>query len=536
MTSTWHDHPRICFDLRQIPELREPLPVVGLGPPVVAPEALTQDFARTVARGAELTGPGKSGLRTAFDGHRLVAYVHAATGESQVFPALEKLRPGERLAQRAAATAERIRRDRELFPEDLSDVVALAPTTLFGSRHSKGGATTSPAEYLSFVRFERRLDGLPVFGPGSSAMIAVAADGSVHGFSHRWRQAIAPAEKMTAKPREEIGRAIADQLAPSAKASQVQVDKVTVGYYDSGQDVLQPVYRFEATVTSLDARRVANRHLLGYVSIGEAPEPLPVLGVQRGKSPMEPPARGQRATSAGRAAAGDPTVGRYVVRDDSPDWVSSANDFMANLEVAQALFGGIQFTDRQYYWAEPWEFLSDKDAFVNDVQIALNEVHGNWGLFSTRDNHDDIVRLSSVPAGGYGQGGGGVLAYWVLHSCEVIPTQADENTSFDVWWNLFDGLHAAVGYRTEMWIADGVTGPFGFAIGLGAPVISAWISEVARNSSYNPDASYHDGNRDITEPMGRPSAIAVCGHGDDTAADVARLPAATCLTEWWIGN
>ncbi len=541
MTSTWHDHPRIRFDLRQIPDIGEPLPVVGLGPPVVAPEALMQEFARTVARGAELTRHGKSGLRAAFDGHRLVASVHPATGESRVYPALEQLRPGERLAQRAAETAGRIRRDRELFPEDLSEVVALAPMTLFGSRHSKGGATTPPAEYLSFVRFERQLDRLPVFGPGSASMIGVAADGSVHAFSHRWRQAIAPAEKMTAKPREEIGRAIVRQLAPSAKANHVRVDRVTVGYYDSGRDVLQPVYRFEATVTSPDARRVANRHLLGYVSIGEPPEPLPVLGVQRGRSPKEPPARGRRARTSGRPAAGDPaagdpTVGRYVVRDDSPDWVSSANDFMASLEAAQALFGVAQFTDSQYYWAEPWEFLSDKDAFVNDVQIALNEVHGNWGIFSTRDNHDDIVQLSSVPAGGYGQGGGGALAYWILHSCEVIPTQADESTSFDVWWNLFDGLHAAVGYRTEMWIADGVTGPFGLAIGLGAPVISAWICEVAGNSAYNPDASYHDGNRDITEPMGRPSAIAVCGHGDDTAADVAPLPAATCLTEWWIGN
>jgi hypothetical protein len=163
-------------------------------------------------------------------------------------------------------------------------------------------------------------------------------------------------------------------------------------------------------------------------------------------------------------------------------------------------------------------------------------VHGNWGLFSTRDNHDDIVRLSDVPAGGYGSGGGGALAFWILHSCEVIPTQTDKATSFDVWWKLFDGLHAAIGYRTEMWIADGVTGPFGFAIGLGAPVVPAWISEVVGNSSYNPDATYLDGSRGITEPMGRPSAIAVCGHSDDTAADVAPLSAATCLTEWWIGN
>jgi hypothetical protein len=534
MDREWPYNRRIRFSLQQIPELAESLPVVRLGPQVLAPEALMQDLASTVAQGATLTERGKSGLKATFDGDRLVSYVHLTTGESRVFPSLESLQPGEYIAQRAAAAAERIMRDQSLFPEDVSKVVALTPVTLFGARHSRKGGDSRPAEYLSFVRFERRVGGLPVFGPGSKAMIGVAADGSIHSFSHRWRRA-SGSEKIAVHSRKEVGRKILEQLLPSAEANHIEVNKVTVGYYDSGH-VLQPVYRFEATVNSPDAKLVANRHLLGYVSIGDAPEPLPVLGVQRGTSPAEPLARSQHDKISARTLGGGPRVGRYVVRNDSPDWVSSANDFMASLELAQALFGGIQFTDSQYYWAEPWEFLGDKNAFVNDVQIALNEVHGNWGLFSTRDNHDDIVRLADVPAGGYGNGGGGTLAFWILHSCEIIPTQTDEPTSFDVWWNLFDGLHAAVGYRTEMWIADGVTGPFGFAIGLGAPVVSAWISEVVGNSSYNPDTTYCDGNRHITEPMGRPSAIAVCGHSDDSAADVAALSAATCLTEWWIGN
>jgi hypothetical protein len=85
-------------------------------------------------------------------------------------------------------------------------------------------------------------------------------------------------------------------------------------------------------------------------------------------------------------------------------------------------------------------FLSEKDSFVNSVQIALTDVHGNWGLFSTRDNHDDLVFLSRIPSSGYGGGGGGSLAYWILHSCEVIPTQTDESTSFDVWWSILTAL------------------------------------------------------------------------------------------------
>jgi hypothetical protein len=142
-------------------------------------------------------------------------------------------------------------------------------------------------------------------------------------------------------------------------------------------------------------------------------------------------------------------VGRYVVRNDAQGWVDSANGFWSSLMLANFFGASIPFTDSQYYWAEPFEFLEDKESFVNDVNIALNEVHGNWGLFLTRDNHDDLLQLSDIPAGGYGR----ALAYWILHSCEVIPTATDEATSFDVWWNIFQGMHAAVGYRTEMWIA-----------------------------------------------------------------------------------
>ena len=170
------------------------------------------------------------------------------------------------------------------------------------------------------------------------------------------------------------------------------------------------------------------------------------------------------------------------------------------------------------------------------MQVALNEVHGNWWLFSTKDNSHDLVSLSNIPATGYGGGGGGSLAYWIIHSCEVVPTQTDESTSFDVWWNIFNGLHAVCGYRTEMWIDDDVTGAFGLYIGLGAPVVSAWLNEVASNDSYDDGVTYHDDNRNMDEPMGRASAIAVCGHSDDIVSQVGSLGRPGCLTEWWFDN
>lgn len=108
-----------------------------------------------------------------------------------------------------------------------------------------------------------------------------------------------------------------------------------------------------------------------------------------------------------------------------------------------------------------------------------------------------------------------------------------------MWWNIFNGLHAVMGYRTEMWINDQITSPFGLAVGLGAPVISAWLNAIASDNSYGAgDTIYQDGNfiPSKWEPMGRASAVAVCGHVDDTANDVAPFERPTCLTELWFNN
>jgi|HubBroStandDraft_1064217.scaffolds.fasta_scaffold00199_16 hypothetical protein len=527
----------IGLALAQIPEVTEPMPVMELGTRVLAPERLLQDVLHASAADASMMPYGNAGALAAHDGKRLRAFVHPITGESSVFPLLESLRPGRNLEDLAGRAGRRLATDASLFPKDGTEVVPQAPITLAGAHHRRDGGHTGPAaEFLAFVRFEREIKGRPVFGPGTRAMAAVGEDGRIRGLSHRWRTAHPIALKQSARPRIDIARAIQAQLEPIAATSNVRVDRVKLGHYDSGGMFLQPVYHFAATISSRRrGRREADRHVTGFVPLGEALEPLPSLGGDTTRMPSEP----RRTPHDHRQSPppGDPTVGRYVVRNSEPGWVASANGFYASLLQANAMGSPIPFTDAQYYWAQPNEFLADKNSFVNSVNIALNEVHGNWGEFSTLSNDADFVFLDNVPPGGYGGGSGGDLAYWILHSCEVIPTATDESGSFDVWWNIFNGLRAVVGYRTEMWINDGVTSPFGLAVGLGMPVISAWFTSIASNSNYGAnDATYFDQDRQITEPMGRASAIAVCGHGDDTANDIASIGPADCLTEWWFNN
>lgn len=182
-----------------------------------------------------------------------------------------------------------------------------------------------------------------------------------------------------------------------------------------------------------------------------------------------------------------------MVRNDDPDWVNDANEFWDGLT---SFGGGGLFTNSQYFWAFPFEFTSSEGAFVNSVQVALNEVHGNWWFFTTLQNNADGVDITAIPASqGYGAANHGNLAYWILHSCEVIPAAMDApcpprspapdgRAWWTPWFNIFQGLHSAIGYRMIMYIDDDVGGPYGQNLRLGAPAVSAWFNATLSSSDY----------------------------------------------------
>src|SRR2546430_13814241 len=99
---------RVSLSLEQIPEIKEPMPVMKLGAAALAPDGLIQDIVRTVAPNGKFSEMGESGARAAYDGNRVVAFVDPKTGESLVFPLLETLTSGQRLAERAKAISMQI--------------------------------------------------------------------------------------------------------------------------------------------------------------------------------------------------------------------------------------------------------------------------------------------------------------------------------------------------------------------------------------------------------------------------------------------
>ena len=525
----------VIIDPESIRPTDDILNVLRLGERTEAGAERVREIARSTAPDAEVRrlGENATGL---YNGDRLVAFADPSGGESRNFPQLDLLTPTDGLDDRARQAASELAEDQRFIPQDATGHTVLDPTVLYGSQASRR-RTAEIAQYLGFARIQRTVRDIPVVGKGSRATTTVSADG-VEAVAHNWRYADVVEERPGGEiDRDRVAHTIIEALEPIAQEQDVRVDSVELVYYDGDNDLIQPAYRFKASYG--DGRhgddKVAASHLIGYVPVWEELDRLPLTIERPRLLPKEP-----RPGLAARQVNNRPTIGRYVVRNDNAGWVTSANSFLSGLKTA-GVFGGISPIDRQYYWAEPRLFLDENRQFVDSVQVALTEVHGNWGLFSTLMNNADLVRLSGIPGDGYGGSAAqGSLAYWILHSCAVIPTAIDASTTYDVWWNTFQGLHAALGYRTEMWINDEVTFRFAFFAGLGAPMVSNWLSTVINDDSYWPVDTYTDEDNyppDGRElPYGRPSAVNVYGHADDTIFQTAPLPRPSVLQQWWYGD
>ncbi len=501
----------------------------------------------------------------------VVAAVDPTKGHVDVMPLLDGMAPlapattssFPALSQAVADQARKSAMDvltQGLFPADATKPVLDKMLTLNAAEFnqgSKGAPATmnvgKSGPVMASFPVMRMVNDLQVYGQGSRGMISVGGGGKVAGLSRHWQVASQHDQVSETRTPAQIGDLIRAQLAGLAAKGDVTVQEVKVGYYDGDNGFIQPVYQFKAQVSYTPPAgakvEADDDYVAGYVVIGPELEPVPSVndkvdpppGVPQGAPtnlplaslmPTDPPGMmdGQAPTQIAEviAAPGDPTVGRYVVRNDNAGWVNSANGFWNGL--MSSGYGGY-FTNSQYFWAYPFEFYGSKNSYTNAVNVSLVEVHGDWYLWTTYQNWGDLVYLDSIPAPGYGMGTGGKCNYLIIHSCEVVPSAADTGSWAAKWWHVFGGLHTVFGYRTIMYINDGTTTPFGRHMGLGFSLVSAWLSDVASSSMYwgHPGAVMHGS----WKPYGRPSTISVCGHEGDSVYNQASLPAAGCLRNYW---
>jgi uncharacterized protein DUF6345 len=577
----------------QIPLAQSPLPVLRLSAqrapvdfvrqflPTVAPRAKNLERLSQIPFFARYGIKAADYLSGAVDDEHLAALVNEQSGDVEVFPSLSRVKPmrGDEV-ERAATLARRYFSQPEIIGKDDTRAVAQRPLVLYGQNveRNAGKPTGRPnrAAYLAYVPLRRFVDRYPVYGLGSRAMLVTGSEGTLQGFVRRWKTGAVFDRVVERRSRNEVAKMILTQLEPSARNANVEVNEVELAYYDGNQDYLQPVYRFTAKISHLpspdDSRRyerrgqqIADDFIIGYVPVGKEFEPIPSLLSPPRETPTTPDKDNRKRTFLSpslnevlkptaslahydnRAAPGsnelnspalqtlpDPTVGRYVVRNDDSNWVADANEFWAGLKFSLPFFttGAPFFTNSQYYWAEPRLFTNEEQFFVDDVNVALIEVHGDWWLYSTNMNCCALVDIQNIPSPGYGSSTGGDLCYWIIHSCEVVPGPDDTASWPDPWWNIFGGVHSVVGYRTIMYIDDDVGFPYGFNLTFFAPVVSAWLNTVSSASAYSggPRANAHGG---INRPMGRASTISTCGREDDTVFNTAALPRANCLRIFW---
>jgi hypothetical protein len=469
------------------------------------------------------------------------AWANLSTGDAAIYPTLNKLNPISKADEASLASrTQEIFSSPQFIAKDDTRFVVDQPQLLNGAtlvRDDKGETKLEkPAEaYIAYVSARRFVGDYPVDGVGSRALLEIGNGGSVEGLTRVWKSGKIAQTVRSSLSAKQVQDAIARQLKPALRTSDIVVDSISLAYYDANQKVIQPVYRFTARIRHVSKDKVpptSDDFVIGYVPYtGKAFEPLPSLESSQGPNPTK--ASTKELTQMKRmppAPANDPLVGRYVVRNDDAGWVNDANAFWSTLS---STWTGSLFTNSQYYWAEPRLFTNQKNSFINAMNLSLIEAHGDWWLFSTLKNCCDLVNINGdIPSPGYGPSANGKLADWVIHSCEVVPAPEDTAQWPAPWWNIFGGVRNVVGYRTIMYISDGAGGPYGTSLGNLAPVVSSWLSDVISLNAYSghPKAEAHGG---IMRPMGRPSTISMCGHDSDSVLSTSTLGRANCLTVWW---
>lgn len=503
--------------------LRETLGKLGVEPTTIQP----------LARTPHLLGKGlPESMVGVVEHEQLRAHWSRQTGAAEIFPQFDKLtgttfeRQSSPQLPRAVSLARELFARQEILPHDATQFSIGEPRPVLGvSAEHNSQAKAEPQLYLTYVPAFRTVSGYRVYGIGSHAVIAMANDGSIHGFVRRWKSGKLAGVVREKRSADQVRAALIQTLEPIARNADVHVLAAEVAYYDGDAESMVPVYRVlvrvhplvaqgpERTANSMSDLLVARYLAYGDTQLppqltpgsGPKPESAPTVKLQQ----QEPP-------------PGDPLVGRYVVRNAESGFVDEANAFWNGLSF---WFGPGPFVNSQYYWATPGMYIGGENTFVNSVNIALTEGHGaNWE-FSTSSNCCDIVDISKITAaGGYGAAAGGRLDYWIIFACSVVPSAADRSDWPSPWWDVFQGLHSVVGYRT-LGLLDGgaVTLPLGMNLRFGASVVSAW---------FNATLSYYSGQ----PPYDRPSTISDCGRAGDNAYNTDALPAAGCLVNFWQPN
>ncbi|MDQ1354803.1 MAG: hypothetical protein QG657_5112 [Acidobacteriota bacterium] len=452
--------------------------------------------------------------------------VNEDRGHMDLMPDLLKLEKSKvNLLSHSAAMniASNYTAEMKLIPQDVSKFAPKRVITL-GMAAQGQGNTRAVTPKLQSVVFQRSIDGRSVLGYGSQLTINLGDNGNVEGFQRKWNQLLPESANLAFRSNDEVYKRIEEILKQQFQGNvEIQVETPQLVYFGNDGQFVQPAYVFKANIISDESKGKVY-----YAGVVEALQNPPELLFEAVKDRALPETPRAQVSGMPAPAPDDPTVGRYVVRQDSWDWVDDANDFKRGLENGHC--GGCPaITFPQFYWNEPRAFTTQDNIFADSCNITLMEGHGNHWLFTTRSNCCDVVFLNDGAQPGYGGHAGGQMAYLILKGCDIIPSPMEVPNWPDPWWRIFKGLHQAIGFRTTMFINDDISYIFGYYLGRNCRILDSWFYATNSSASYQWQRS-HGG-----EVTGFGAVVMIPGHEGDGIYYTAPAPDATStgLTIWW---
>jgi hypothetical protein len=384
------------------------------------------------------------------------------------------------------------------------------------------------------VRFQRMLDNLPVYGPNS----VISGECDIHGligllFNVRPANVVSlPAvqKKPDQIEAEFRMRLTTDVLQNPGSAKLISK---TLCYLDQGVSYIQPAYRYRVEITGNKGETSGEEIFVPVAS--NSPEPV-YFGRFNGFDPIIPE---NAPTAVGGADVTTIKLGEYVVRNDADQGIclNIANNFNALSHAAGALIGH-NVNRTQYFWDVQWLWetalgINDQSRFYpGAVDFAVVVAHGAPWEFSSLSNYGEWVDLHNMDSYGQNSPSGNpshdFTSYMLFTACSMMPAPGDAHGGdyttggpFDVYWNIFHGMHGLYGYRSTAGKQDCVNSfsSLAYAGGAGASLVAAWMNAT--------------GGLDHSNGWNYATAVLPTGRESDNMYNITALPAATSLSMWW---
>lgn len=146
------------------------------------------------------------------------------------------------------------------------------------------------------------------------------------------------------------------------------------------------------------------------------------------------------------------------------------------------------FSYEQYFWAETYEFTTSNNSFVDAMDLAYYSGHGNFWYITTKAGPPQ-EGLTLTTGTSWGDRN---LQFIIFQSCSVVPSVPEMNAGqITNWWSswvgaghAFQGLHQAIGYRTESYSGNGISDNFGGRVASGQAMWQAWFNAVNDERSW----------------------------------------------------